>query len=123
VYGHCHQIRWLSLKATFLETFDMSCRLTSLIFFKNIHLDLQIIKNLSSLFKKFKNTFICNLQKSAKLVQEMSLLLSIGGSIKVGPSLGENYHKSSLIAGESSLLNEGVVPLLWITSYTTLLNG
>ena len=31
-----------------------------------------------------------------------------------------NHHKISLIVGEDFLLNEGVVPLLWTASYTTL---
>ena len=37
--------------------------------------------------------------------------------------LGENHHKIKLIASEDPLLNEGVVPLLWITAYTTSLSG
>ena len=45
-----------------------------------------------------------------------------GGSINVGELLGENHHRSNLIVGESLLLSEGGVPLLWITSYTTSLS-
>ena len=37
--------------------------------------------------------------------------------------LSENQHKIKLIADEDLLFNEGVVPLLWITSYTASLNG
>ena len=40
------------------------------------------------------------------------------GSIDVG-LLHENHHKINLIAGEDLLLNEGIVPILWIASYTT----
>ena len=36
--------------------------------------------------------------------------------------LSVNQHKVNLIAGEDLLLNEGVVPLLWIASYTTSLS-
>ena len=36
--------------------------------------------------------------------------------------LSENHHKINLIVGEDLLQNEGVVPLSWITSYTTSLN-
>ena len=53
----------------------------------------------------------------------MSLLLSIWGGrfIDVG-LLGENHHKINLIVGESLLLHEDIIPLLCITSYTTLLS-
>ena len=40
----------------------------------------------------------------------------LGGSIDVG-LLGENHHIISLIAGESILLGEDIIPHLWITSY------
>ena len=43
--------------------------------------------------------------------EEMTLLLSTGGGIDLG-LLGESRHKFILIAGESLLSNEGVVPLL-----------
>jgi hypothetical protein len=36
--------------------------------------------------------------------------------------LSENHHKINLIAGEDLLLIEGVIPLLWIISYTTSLS-
>ena len=51
----------------------------------------------------------------------MSLVLSVGGSIDVG-LLGGNCHKMSRIVGENLLLNGGVVPGLWNTSYTVLLS-
>jgi hypothetical protein len=51
-----------------------------------------------------------------------SLLLSTRRFIDVG-LLSENHHKINLIAGKDILLNEGVVPLLWIASYTALLRG
>ena len=35
----------------------------------------------------------------------------------MGGLLGDYHHKISLIASEDLLLNEGVVPLLWITSF------
>ena len=35
----------------------------------------------------------------------------------------KNHHKMNLIASEDLLLNEDVVLLLWITSYTTSLSG
>ena len=34
--------------------------------------------------------------------------------------LNENHHKINLIISEDLLLNEGVVLLFWINSYTTL---
>ena len=60
------------------------------------------------IFKKF----ICNLHKFAKSSYEMSLLLSSRGGGPIDVRLqGENYHKISLIGGESLLLIEDVVPL------------
>jgi hypothetical protein len=47
------------------------------------------------------------------------LTLEKGRFIDVG-LVGENHHKISLIVGEDPLLNEGVVPFLCITSYTSL---
>ena len=46
----------------------------------------------------------------------------VGGFIDVG-LLSEDHHKNSLIAGEGLLLNEGVVPIFWITSYIASLSG
>jgi hypothetical protein len=43
-----------------------------------------------------------------------------GWSIDVG-LLNENHHKINLIVGENLLLTEGVIPFLWIKSYTTSL--
>jgi hypothetical protein len=51
----------------------------------------------------------------------MSLLLSTkGGGLLM---LDEIHHKINLIVSEDLLLNEGVVPLLWITLYMVLLSG
>ena len=55
-------------------------------------------------------------------LKERAFYSPLGWSIDVG-LLGENHHKISLIACEDLLLNEGVVPLLWITSYTASLSG
>lgn len=44
------------------------------------------------------------------------------GCIDVG-LLDENCYKINFIAGETLLLNIGVVLLLWNTSYTTSLSG
>ena len=49
------------------------------------------------------------------------MLLSTRGFIDFG-LLSENHHKITLIVGENLLLNEGVVPLSWITFYTTSFN-
>ena len=46
---------------------------------------------------------------------------SLGESIDVG-LLSENHHILIFIASEDLLLNEGVVPLSWITSYTASLS-
>lgn len=68
------------------------------------------------------NVFICNLQKIAKLFQEMSLLPSTKGSIDVG-LVSNVHHKISLNVGESFYLsNEGVLPILCITSYNASLS-
>ena len=56
-----------------------------------------------------------------KLSYGKGLLLSNRGSINVG-LLGENDHNIDLIVGEDLLLNEVVVPLVWITSYTIFLS-
>jgi hypothetical protein len=58
--------------------------------------------------------------KICKVVfKEISLLLSTKGFIDVA-MLGEI---GFFVGTEGLPINEGVVPLLWITSYTTLLSG
>ena len=47
---------------------------------------------------------------------------SLGRSANVG-LLSENHHVNNLIASDDLLSNEGVVLLLWITSYTPSLSG
>ena len=47
-----------------------------------------------------------------------ALYSTLRGSIDVG-LLGENHHKINLVAQDCFI--KGVVPLLWIISYTTLL--
>jgi hypothetical protein len=37
--------------------------------------------------------------------------------------VGEIHHNISLVVGEDLLLNEGLVSLSWINSYTTSLSG
>ena len=59
--------------------------------------------------------------KNCKVVYETSLLHPLEGPIDVG-LLGENHHKINLIACGSLLLNEGVVPFLWIISYIASLS-
>ena len=54
------------------------------------------------------------------ILRKEPFTLRWGGSIDVG-LLSENHHKTSYIASEDRLLNEGVIPLLWITSYTASL--
>jgi hypothetical protein len=58
---------------------------------------------------------------NASRLKERVFYSPLGGFINVG-LLGENHHKINLIAGENPLLDEGVVPLLWITSYTASLS-
>jgi hypothetical protein len=53
--------------------------------------------------------------------KERAFYRELGGSIDV-ELLSENHHKRSLTVGEDLLLNEGVVPLLWITSYIASLS-
>jgi hypothetical protein len=55
-------------------------------------------------------------------LRKESLLLTKVGSTDVG-LLSVNHNKINLIIGEDLLLNEGVAPLLWITSYTVSLQG
>jgi hypothetical protein len=72
-------------------------------------------------FKKIINSYATytNLQSC---LEGRVFYSPLRGSIDVGlPS--ENHHKISLIAGEDLLLNKGVVPLLWTTSYTISLSG
>ena len=46
-------------------------------------------------------------------VKERAFYCQLGWSYDVG-LLSENYHNINLVASENLLLNEGVVPLLWI---------
>jgi len=55
-------------------------------------------------------------------LKERVFYCQVGGFTVVG-LLREDHHKSSFIVGEGLLLNEGVVPFLWITSYIASLSG
>ena len=48
------------------------------------------------------------------------LCVCVGGVSLDACLLNENHHKINLIISEDLLLNEGVVLLFWINSYTTL---
>ena len=61
-------------------------------------------------------------RNSQSCLKERVLYSQTSGIIDVGLH-SENHHKISLIIGEDILLNEGVVPLLRITSYTALFKG
>ena len=74
-------------------------------------------------FKKIINSYV-TCKNSQRHIKEKSILLSTrggGGFIDVG-LLGGNHHKINLVAGKDLQLNEGVVFLLWITSYTASLS-
>ena len=53
-------------------------------------------------------------------LKEKDVYHPLGGSIDVG-LLGENHHKINLFACEDHLSIKGVVPFLWIISFTTSL--
>ena len=61
-------------------------------------------------------------KNSQSRLKERSYYSELGGLIDIG-LLSENHHKSNLVVSEDLLLNEGVVPLLWVTSYITLIIG
>ena len=54
-------------------------------------------------------------RNSLACLKERVVYCQLGGSLDAG-LLSENHHKTNLIVGEDLLLNEGVVPLLWIAS-------
>ena len=59
---------------------------------------------------------MCNLHINSQSHLQSLLLSTRGGGSVVG-LLCEHRHQINLIASEDLLLNEGIVSLLWITSY------
>ena len=53
--------------------------------------------------------------------KERAFYYQLGSFIDVG-LLRDNHHKINLIASEDLLLNEGIVPLMWINSFTASLS-
>ena len=65
--------------------------------------------------------WIVILRRKKKNEKETSYSLIRGGGVIDVGLLSQSHHNIGLIAGEDLLSNEGFVPFLWITSYTTLL--